>query len=213
MNQNSYQQFYEAAIELNELLDQSGSILYSPLNTLTKGDYYLLGINPGGKGGDSIQEHLSQLSGSTRSAYYADDWDSNTLQKRLVTLFKHASLNLDNICSSNLIFLRSVSEGQLPKSRYAKGELIDKCWKVHKVILGIVQPKYIVTFGKLPYTYVSTKLGMKETATKPAGHGKWLIRIAKSTYPENEQYIISFPHLSRYAPAESILKDILHEFK
>ena len=49
-------------LESSDLLNRSGSVLYSGDETIKKGDWYFLGSNPGGhedeKGADKIEDQL-----------------------------------------------------------------------------------------------------------------------------------------------------------
>lgn len=54
---------------LSDLLDQSGSILYSSHETLRPGDVYLLGFNPGGSGGCRIENSIDSMLTNTTNAY------------------------------------------------------------------------------------------------------------------------------------------------
>lgn len=67
--------------ELQTILRKSGSILYSAPRTLKKGDYYFLGLNPGGSVAEikeTIDDSLNQmLEGSCcHNAYLYEDWSS-----------------------------------------------------------------------------------------------------------------------------------------
>ena len=55
----------EFIIKAREILEsirhESGAILYSSWNTLQPGKYYVLGLNPGGTEGPTIQTCLNEL--------------------------------------------------------------------------------------------------------------------------------------------------------
>ena len=144
---SAYERSVSAVVEkarecLTEILQKSGTILYSSCETLKPGDYYFLGVNPGGspeETKETIQSTLEELGALTKAAYenaYLDQcWCGKEgcagccrpLQKRFRFLFKDV-LEVDPrvVCATNLIFQRSRSE------RDAGGwELAKTCWPVH----------------------------------------------------------------------------------
>lgn len=190
---------------------ESGSFLYSAANTLRKGDFYFLGLNPGGNAGtQTIDAAFGDLiKNSENNAYLDEEWESekkqyekgkHPLQKNAKTLFDDVlKVELRNVCSSNLIFIQSSEEGG---SGYPKNA--DICWPVHEMIFNIVQPKVVITFGRQPFDYIANKYSAKEFEEKLAGHGKWKCRTEIATYeaealPFKLQFrLIGLPHLSRY---------------
>ena len=68
----------EAMLSLEDLLDKSGSVLYSSFETMRPGEFYLLGLNPGGDPvnheKDTIRRHLGTLPGNTNNAYTDEYW-------------------------------------------------------------------------------------------------------------------------------------------
>jgi uracil-DNA glycosylase len=80
-------------------------------------------------------------------------------------------------------------------------KLAETCWPVHEAILKIVQPRAVITFGKLPFDFIRKKLNGSSPATEDSGHGKWQWRSSKL---ETGQFLIGLPHLSRYAPQAKV---------
>lgn len=194
------QEFSEAAAEiLLPIIDLPGAILYSAANTLKEGNYYFLGLNPGGFGGRSIREHLACLPNITTNSYVDEEWEwgargplkagTHPLQKNASLLFHWLDVPIENVCASNLIFSQSRGE---TGSWYPK--LAHICWPVHELILDIVKPETIITFGRKPFEYFSMKLKASSLQNKPSGHGSWVCREARS----RNFRIIGLPHLSRY---------------
>jgi uracil-DNA glycosylase len=104
------------------------------------------------------------------------------------------------VCATNLIFQRSRGE------RDAGGwELAKTCWPVHDVILKIVQPRVIITFGRLPFEFIWEKLSGTHPTAERSGHGSWQWRSSKL---ETEQVLIGVPHLSRYALQTKVNEDV-----
>lgn len=194
-----------AKIALSDVLSQSGSILYSSHETLKPGNVYLLGFNPGGEGGSSVEQSIDSLLSNTVNAYLDESWDNQNgvwangeapLQKRVQWVLESLGLNPRDVCASNLIFLRSREATDICYS------LAEKCWPVHQAILSIVKPKLIIAFGNSdtsPYGYLHSMFGGKEEFL-PSGHGNWSIKGFSCKIDGRPVYVAGLPHLSRYSP-------------
>jgi len=194
----------KAGETLKDILDESGTILYSSFATLTRGKYYFLGLNPGGdvEGTNTIQKSLDHLGAQRENAYLDQAWCGHPgctkciglhrLQRNYAALFRAlGEKNLDSICASNLIFKRSSDE---KGSGYP--ELAKLCWPVHETILQIVQPRAIITFGvSNTFLFVAEQLGGGPIEYFNSGHGNWSCgSLVKETTP----VLIGLPHLSKY---------------
>ena len=91
--------------------------IYSSHNTLSPGDIYLLGLNPGGKGYISIDKHLNDLLTKGTNSYLDEEWENGIskwskgdapLQKRVIYLIESLGYNVRDVCASNLIFVTSI---------------------------------------------------------------------------------------------------------
>jgi hypothetical protein len=200
----------EAMLSLKDLLDKSGSVLYSSYETLRPGEFYLLGLNPGGdpdkQKEDTIRKHLESLPGNTKNAYIDEYWEpyrkgeegEAPLQKRLYHLFNKFGCDIKNVCASNLIFLRSRNSGG---SGYP--EIANKCWDVHEKIINIVRPKCIIVFGNSavsPYQYIYNKFKPNcDVQSINSGHGKWLCKVFRTSILGLNVVVAGLPHMSRYA--------------
>lgn len=187
------------------VLSKSGGIIYSAADSLKNGDVYILGLNPGGTEGQTIAEHLSELPNKTTNSYLDESWGNRKdadgeapLQRRIKGVVEAVGINLRDVCASNLIFMRSQT---------AKGVSFadaDKCWPVHELILGIVQPKIIIVFGNSsfsPYAYLLNKFKSDdEQDIFDSGHGSWKCRGFTGMISGRKTYVAGFPHLSRYSP-------------
>jgi hypothetical protein len=193
-----------------DLLEASGTILYNSFETLKRGKYYFLGLNPGGSELDtenSIQKSLDNLTSQTQNAYLKGpkdglaDWGRYAsgyapLQLRYQHLFTELGEELDSVCASNLIFRRSVGEKEAGGIKMA-----DRCWEVHEAILKIVQPEAIIVFGKLPFFFIKDKLGGTDLTESCTRHGSWKLRnsiLKGGAILKTEAQLIGLPHLSRY---------------
>lgn len=200
----------EAMLSLEDLLDKSGSVLYSSFETIRPGEFYLLGLNPGGdpikQEKDTIRKHLEALPGNTNNAYTDEYWGpyqeglkgDAPLQIRLRYLFDKFGFDIRNICASNLIFLRSHDGGG---SGYPK--TADRCWGVHEKIINIVKPRCIIAFGNSsvsPYQYIYNKFKPDcDVQSIKSGHGKWLCKVFRTSILGLNVVVVGLPHMSRYA--------------
>ncbi len=190
---------------LNELLNESGSILYSSHETLRKNDVYLLGFNPGGTGGNPLSSNINQLLHNQNNAYLDECWENNNgswekgkspLQKRVCWLLENLGFNPREVCASNLIFFQS------RKATEISFGLAKRCWPIHEAIMKIVNPKLIIAFGNSdisPYGYLHNMLGGSEEYIS-SGHGNWNVKGFETTINNQQVYVAGLPHLSRYSP-------------
>lgn len=196
----------ESSLGKAEVLSRSGSILYSAAHTLTKGDIYILGLNPGGNEGPSISQHLAELPNKTQNSYLDESWGKRVdadgqapLQRRIKGLVNAVGADLRNICASNLIFMRSPNDKGIKFPKDA-----DTCWPIHEKILDIVQPKLIIAFGnslRSPYGYLFNKFNTDgHECIIDSGHGSWKCRSFEAVIGVHKIYVVGFPHLSRYSP-------------
>ena len=140
--------------KVNELLlktgleNESGAIIYSGNKTLSKGDYYFLGTNPGGNaekpyGKDSI---LNQLNNSREDNEYFDgDWGNPRHQTNIKYMFETLNIDLLNTFSTNTSFIRSPGETSYPRNLKDDAEIT--FWPIQEYFLSIVQPSLIITNG------------------------------------------------------------------
>lgn len=195
---------------LAEQLDQAGTLLYSSHDTIGPGNIYLLGLNPGGHGGPSLRERLAILLTQEHNAYLDEAWENRRgsydkgeapLQRRVKWLLRELGANPRDVLSTNLIFMQS---------RDASGvssEQAELCWPVHEVLLNIVRPRTILSFGNSnpsqnsfsTYSFLHTRYGGCQRCA-PSGHGNWSIKGFKAYMPWGDVFVVGLPHLSRYDP-------------
>ena len=129
---------------LGEKVKEQGATLYSSFNTLKKGKLYILGLNPGGSNGLTIEDSLDRIKDPDYNEYTMK-WDKHNagehpLQRNIEAITDQFNLDVREVIASNLIFTRSIDQngaGYINRSEF---------WPVHTRILQIVQPKVIVTF-------------------------------------------------------------------
>lgn len=190
------------------LSDKSGLLLNSGSETLKKGDFYFLGLNPGGSpdgitGKDKIQNHLFKEQ-QDFNEYLEGIWSPGgktklpgqaVLQKRFQYLFSSLGVDPRNVCGSNLIFVRSRRANDLKEQK----TLANKCWVVHEYIISLVKPKAIFVLGESPFTFVKNKIQKIKTDSCMAGHANWKCDLFKGMLLNEEVLLFKIPHLSIYA--------------
>jgi hypothetical protein len=189
------------------LLQMSGEVLYSGAATLTKGEVYLLGHNPGGDPNNprfpTVGGSLDALPARTVNGYTGTVWNGQTvpgahpLQLRVVWLLSTLGLNPQDVAASNLIFMRSRDAASSQYDRFA-----ELCWPVHDWILNVVRPRLVIVYGnsdRSPYGFLARKFAGMDSATDPqtcwSGHGDWACR---SFLVRGRFRVVGLPHLSRY---------------
>src|SRR5690606_27782474 len=103
--------------ELSDYANMSGSVLYSGSNTLKQGQFYLIGLNPGGNPLEikttvtqQFQERLKQA--PDYNSYCDEEWGRykkglSPHQRRVQNLAAVLDTNIRDIFSANMIFTRS----------------------------------------------------------------------------------------------------------
>lgn len=198
---------------LGSRVAESGKVLYSPARTLVKGDVYLLGSNPGGKRANpesrSIKENLRELPHKQANDFLGESWRNSRgrllnpgehyLQRRIQQLFKLLNLNLNETCSSNVIFMRSQDEDGVSYTRDA-----NDCWEVHRLILKRVMPRVVLVFGcDAPFDYLWKRLG-KGTAIDSLRQRRYSVKSFCTEYDGQTLAVVGFPHPSRFPIQEDL---------
>lgn len=182
------------------ILDKSGTAFYSNRQTLKKGKYLIIGLNPGGDPNEistTIQESFKKINDQHYNAYY-EPWlpggKVHRLQNNLRELFEYLGEDLKNICSTNLIYERTLRECDLslPSLKPYRDAL--------NLILQYIDPDVIVSFGKKPLAELKKYFSGSNIKSQfiPSQHGKWAIELLTVTSPAKTYKIVGLPHLSRY---------------
>jgi len=169
------------------ILNSSGRFLYSEVSTLKKGDFYLLGYNPGGNPLKETKTFLedintwgpsSEPNQSTKSynAYLDEKWPpwsgelpgNSHFQRNVKNLCKAIDICPRKVCTSNLFFIRS-EDATSHDNKWLGNEYKSVHWRVHKEIIEIVKPSYVIAIGRNTYNIIKQFLGFKDKDLFPSG--------------------------------------------
>jgi len=195
--------------QLSPIINFNGAVLYSSVKTLTIGNYYILGLNPGGlpESGESIESNIDNLPNYFENSYLDEKWDTekknyeigkHPIQRGLSSLFNYLDYDLRKICSSNLIFYRSRNDREI--NLWEDGKL---CWPVHEKILNSVNPKIIITIGNGPksafrFLCYKNNISFQNVKKFKSNHKGYSIKYFSININGVEKLILGLPHLSRY---------------
>lgn len=213
-------------------VDTNGAILYTTFDTVRKGDYYIIGLNPGGNPNqpndkyplysDMTFEKSLKICKHPKYNEYDESWIVGRPQMPLQRNIKYLAekfLHKESIeiCCTNLIFkVTKDADGLSP----VFDELANLCWNVHKILLDIIQPRIIIAFGnqdKLsPFHFLRQKANFPQIQERTANHGKYRIKNFTGIIEGRTTHVLGLPHLSRYCiyngNKDEILTGIFAEF-
>jgi hypothetical protein len=188
-----------------------GKLLYSGISTLSPGELYVLGHNPGGDPlveTTSVADDYASLAGRPRgwNEYLDASWRPGgreqspggaIMQKRVCNLIASFGLEIRAVCASNLIFVRSRDMETLE----GQEQLAQRCWPIHRFILENVRPRAILSIGgNRVFDFVRSQARDQSAVEEfPSGHGTWTCKAMTGQVGQLCVSIVSVPHLSRYA--------------
>ena len=212
----------EVSNRLAGMNEVTGEVLYTSWQGITEGlPFYIMGINPGG-GNQTIAEHLDSLPEATTTAprrllndpsqtshlwsgYLDSMWRGTQFNPIQTHLFDFAcglspKLDLPKVCGTNLVFEASHTPDEVDDWT-GKTE---HCWAVHELLMDIVKPRVVLTFGKEPRDFVSAK------CISTCSHTFWpTTKLSgqrhctsyRGTLAGQNVTVISVPHLGRFGLA------------
>lgn len=199
MNEKKFKNFMKEALQ--SIRDESGSILYSSYRTVQKNDIYLMGTNPGGQDGNSLDKNINNFFNQKGNAYLDEEWENKQtkykkgqapLQQRVQNILEGLGYNTRDVCATNLIFTQSRNLDEL---KFDFFQIADICWKVHLKLLSIIQPQIILVFGngnESPYNYIKQKYQISNEYREKSGYSDWEFK----SFQTKEYIIVGLPHLS-----------------
>lgn len=210
-----------------------GAILYTSHNSLKPQKYLFMGLNPSGSPLTSmkIQESLDKCLNSSYNEY-EEDWSGVDSPDKQTKNYKYKAgchpiqlnikhicalldLKVEEICSENLVYEPSHGAKALWKKFVeqkldARKEIERIYLPVHKLILDIVQPKVIITYGNdeyfSPYWFLrgiakneKDSIFPPESTTMPTGHKPFTFKYFKGVIFGKVTHVVGLPHLSYYS--------------
>jgi hypothetical protein len=193
-----------------ERLKRTGATFYSQPFSLARGDFYILGTNPGG-GDDGKQIIATVLDRIERGGEWCNDylddktWDTpqsiqlqNTVRAMLHLL---APGKERTVCAANLIFVRSRTVADLIEGFWP---LANACWPGHEVVLDVVRPKLVVAYGNgtgSAYDYLLHRFKPPKQdieISRDAGWGSTKLKAFRFKAPWGMVRVVGLPHPSRF---------------
>ena len=150
---------------------QSGSLFYTGADAFSQpSSIYVLGLNPGGDPGtqeaNTVAKAITAFEKAPAqwSAYQDDSWEGAApgtwgMQPRVLHFFKMLGLDARSVPASNVIFVRSTTEGTLALD---KDELISACWPVHQAVIQQLGVTTIICFGITAGKWVREQVGAND---------------------------------------------------
>ncbi len=204
--QERAEKFVELAhFQLSIIENCNGEVIYSSKESLKKGKYYFLGLNPGGEGFITIKKDLDHLLEKGDENSICDlDWNASKneydpgqspLQLSIKYLFndilKH---EIHDVFATNLIFKTTNNSDSLNFG------LAGLCWGVHLLALSIVQPEIIITCGngknKSAFSFIAD-IYSGDIESHPLA-GTFCIKVSRIKILNHPILLIGLPHLSYF---------------
>ncbi len=209
---------------LGEYANESGSVLYSGLETIKKNDFYLMGMNPNGLPQQGSDEAINApgRAHSHWSAYTQECWKGcsepcsyqdpdtkliseshrNQHQKYVCSIFDAMGVDPTSVPSANAIFAQSKTQGLIPKIHdgLTTRDWLKICWPVHQFLLAKIRPRWIVALGWSPFNWLR-EVGINPTTTTEQGQGWDYRKYFEATLALGEQDMWRTKILGVYHPA------------
>lgn len=152
-----------AALIPDELMDVPGHAFYTGAAGFSgQRPLYLLGLNPGGDGPETVRQQFEQLkAGRTDySAYVTHAWKPPTrIDRNVLHLLRFLSLRPTEVPASCLVFGRTRSESEIAGDFERLAAL---CWPFHEAVISRLGVEVVVCFGKTAGEFVRRQVGAGE---------------------------------------------------
>ena len=137
-----------------DVLNSKGQILYSGMDTMRPARFYFVGFNPA-KDDSNLSLRNVPLNRKCWSAYTQQCWyhancdqiicpdfTMRPHQRRVQSIMRELRVQPEQTFATNLIFVESYSAKEIYDPA-----LFDACWRVHKKMLAVVRPQFIICLG------------------------------------------------------------------
>lgn len=209
-------------------LDKPGDIIQCPPKALRKGDFYVMGFNPGGDAGESIRNTTAKIPSSTAQDHPLKSATGN-YWPRLCMLAEVLAVgdnregklfvtNLFPDCSAGI-------PGWKKKHGRPVSDYVEAIWPLHELMLSIVRPRFIIVsginrrdsaFSLLWDRFHPADVCWDDTMSKVTKADDPRIKSfstsGRALAKENQRDRVTFigiPHLSRYAPNVKVISKLI----
>ena len=139
-----------AALVPDCLLDKPGRVFYSGRKAFeSPSDLYVLGLNSSGdpqRENETVREHFHKVIKCDPDNWSRYEDGTNPFHKRMRYLFNRLGLVPGEVPASNLVFLRSRREENIPTSDLEG--LAGTCWNFHQAVIDRLGVRVIVCLGR-----------------------------------------------------------------
>lgn len=144
----------------DDLLDLPGHAFYTGETGFSgQQPLYLLGLNPGGTGTETIRQQLHNVKTGPAdySAYVTHTWKpAARIDHNVRHLLNRLSLEPTAVPASCVVLTRTSSEADLADEF---DRLAAACWPFHQQVIDTLDVRVVVCFGKRAGDYVRRQLG------------------------------------------------------
>ena len=161
MTESELREILKLCLTHAALKDQRGDVLYSGIDTLTRGAsprFYFIGFNPA-KGGTNSLLCDVPLNRQDWSAYTQQCWEhegkckpgcpmkgKSRHQVNVQGIMEQLDIKPEKTFATNFIFVESKNVSELRGGRNFR-TYVEQCWCVHEKMLAGIRPDYIVCLG------------------------------------------------------------------
>lgn len=195
----------------SKLSNEIGGVIYSGDETLDKGKYLFLGLNPGGEGGHTIRQDFENKHVKCNRADYNHMLDGcwgnhpageSLYQLRFKFLFNELDYSPRKVCATNLVFLQSPNESLL-REKGNIWNIADSFWPFHKALIEMINPDTVFIIYRKGLDYLRKKLSKKGPLD---WNQEWRCGSVIGELSGRERLIVYLPHFSGgrppYAPGQ-----------
>ncbi|HEY9215017.1 MAG TPA: hypothetical protein VIQ29_19465 [Ancylobacter sp.] len=148
----------EMLVQKTNIAGKSGKLLYSSRTTLSPGELYVLGFNPGGDPNvenETVAENIAATPQSGWNEYTHGIWKlrdkvypagEQPRQRRIRSFFDVAGYDITAAFCSNVFFMRGIDVQRSVKTTDFS-VLANECAFLHRFMLDVVRPRIVVCFG------------------------------------------------------------------
>lgn len=190
----------EQYLDQQGLTQAPGAVLYSSVDTLRPGQFYFMGLNPGG-GTENTSTLADNIAAARRgnNAYIDERWSPGgrlkpagqaVLQKRMKSVADLLGVDLRRVPASNLAFTRSRRVGE----HLGFDEAVRLCAPVHRIFLDAIRPTFLFTFGNIEHFKAGFELSAIESID--ALHQSWKAYRGTAKLGDMTFQFGNVPHLS-----------------